>query len=45
MKDKGSRQSGGEAVATKAVESKPDGHGEGAGKDEVNVASGAEAAV
>ena len=45
MKDKGSRQSGGDAVATKAVESKPDGHVEGAGKDEVNLASGAEAAV
>ncbi|MCJ1248767.1 hypothetical protein MMC30_005986 [Trapelia coarctata] len=39
-KDKGSKHPG-----AKAIEAKPDGHVEGAGKDEVNLASGAEAAM
>ena len=40
-KDKGSRHPG----TGKAVEVKPDGHVEGKQKDEVNLASGAEAAI
>lgn len=40
VKDKGSKRPG-----AKAVEAKPDGHVEGAGKDQVNLASGAEAAM
>ena len=40
VKDKGSKHPG-----TKDVVAKPDGHVEGAGKDEVNLASGAEAAM
>lgn len=40
VKDKGSKHPG-----TKAVEAEPDGHVKGAGKDQVNLASGAEAAM
>jgi tyrosyl-tRNA synthetase len=40
VKDKGSKHPG-----AKAVEAKPDGHVEGAGKDQVNLSSGAEAAI
>ncbi|MCJ1396294.1 hypothetical protein MMC18_009183 [Xylographa bjoerkii] len=42
IKDKGSRHPGGVA---KGVEAQPDGHVEGARKDEVSLSSGAEAAV
>ena len=43
-KDKGSRHPGSTA-AKPAVESKPDGHVEGEGKDKTNLASGAEEAM
>ena len=42
VKDKGSRHPGGVA---KGVEAQPDGHVEGARKDEVNLSSGAEGAM
>ena len=43
VKDKGSRHP--DSATAKAVQSKPDGHVEGAGKDQANLATGAEAAM